>query len=82
MLSQIDIQNIVTIAKEAGDAIMQVSKQDFEVECKQDNSPITLADKKANNIKEKHIYNKNNLLNEWFLAESFGSIKKLTSVHI
>ena len=36
MLNQIDIQDIVTIAKEAGKAIMQVYKQDFEVEYKQD----------------------------------------------
>ena len=37
-----------------------------------------------NNIKEKHVYNKNSLLNEWFLTESFGSIKTniLTSIHI
>ena len=44
MLDQINIQDIVTIAKEAGDAIMQVYKQD--------NSPLTLADKKANDIIE------------------------------
>ena len=52
MLSQIDIQDIVTIAKEAGNGITQVYKQDFEVEYKQDNSPLTLADKKANDIIE------------------------------
>ena len=52
MLNQIDIQDIVTIAKEAGDAIMQVYKQDFEVEYKKDSSPLTLADKKANDIIE------------------------------
>ena len=52
MLNQIDIQDIITIAKEAGNAIMQVYKQDFEVEYKQDSSPLTLADKKANDIIE------------------------------
>ena len=52
MLNQIDIQDIVTIAKEAGKAIMQIYKQDFEVEYKQDRSPLTLADKKANDIIE------------------------------
>jgi len=52
MLNQIDIQDIVTIAKEAGSAIMQVYKQDFEVEYKQDSSPLTLADKRANDIIE------------------------------
>ena len=52
MLNQIDIQDIITIAKEAGNAIMQIYKQDFEVEYKRDNSPLTLADKKANDIIE------------------------------
>jgi 3'(2'), 5'-bisphosphate nucleotidase len=52
MLNQIDIQDIVTIAKEAGDTIMQVYKLDFEVKYKQDSSPLTLADKKANDIIE------------------------------
>ena len=52
MLNQIDIQDIVTIAKEAGNAIMKIYKQDFEVEYKQDSSPLTLADKEANNIIE------------------------------
>jgi 3'(2'), 5'-bisphosphate nucleotidase len=52
MLNQIDIQDIVTIAKEAGNAIMQIYEQDFEVEYKQDSSPLTLADKKANDIIE------------------------------
>ena len=52
MLNQIDVQDIVTIAKEAGKVIMQVYKQDFEVEYKQDSSPLTLADKKANDIIE------------------------------
>ena len=52
MLNQIDVQDIVTIAKEAGNAIMKIYKQDFEVEYKQDSSPLTLADKEANNIIE------------------------------
>ena len=48
MLNQIDIQDIVSIAKEAGGIIMKVYRQDFEIIYKNDNSPITLADKKAN----------------------------------
>ena len=52
MLNQIDIQDVIIIAKEAGNAIMQVYKQDFEVEYKKDSSPLTLADKKANDIIE------------------------------
>ena len=52
MLNQIDVQDIVAIAKEAGDAIIQIYKQDFKVEYKQNNSPLTQADKKANDIIE------------------------------
>jgi 3'(2'), 5'-bisphosphate nucleotidase len=52
MLNQINLQDIVAIAKEAGDAILQIYKQDFKVECKQDSSPLTQADKKANDIIE------------------------------
>ena len=52
MLSQINIQDIVTIAKEAGNAIMKIYNQDFDVKYKQDNSPLTLADIKANEIIE------------------------------
>jgi len=52
VLDQINIQDIITITKEAGNAIMQVYKQDFEIEYKQDSSPLALADKKANDIIE------------------------------
>ena len=52
MLNQIDIQDIITIAKEVGEAIMQIYNQDFEVKYKQDNSPLTLADENANKIIE------------------------------
>jgi 3'(2'), 5'-bisphosphate nucleotidase len=52
MLHQINIQDVITIAKEAGNSIMQIYKQDFEVEYKPDSSPLTLADKKANAVIE------------------------------
>jgi len=52
MLSQINTQDIVAIAKASGDAIIQMYSQDFEVEYKQDSSPLTIADKKANDIIE------------------------------
>ncbi|MDB3870277.1 3'(2'),5'-bisphosphate nucleotidase CysQ [Candidatus Thioglobus sp.] len=52
MLNQIDVQDIVAIAKEAGNAIMKIYGRDFVVEYKQDDSPLTLADKKANDIIE------------------------------
>lgn len=50
MLNQINIQEIVAIAKEAGNAIMKIYRQDFKVEYKQDESPLTLADKNAHDI--------------------------------
>jgi len=50
MLDQIDIQDIVKIAREAGLAVLNIYNQDFEVEYKKDNSPLTVADKNANDI--------------------------------
>ena len=50
MLNQIDIQDIVTIAKKAGDAIMDIYDKDFIVEYKDDKSPLTEADTKANKM--------------------------------
>ena len=50
MLDQIDIQDIVKIAKDAGKAIMKIYNQDFGVEFKSDNTPLTVADRKANEI--------------------------------
>ena len=50
MLKDIDLEKIVTIAKKASDAIMQIYKTDFTVNHKEDNSPLTEADTKANEI--------------------------------
>jgi len=50
VLDQIDIQDIIKIAKDAGKAIMEIYIQDFAVEFKTDNSPLTIADRKANEI--------------------------------
>ncbi len=55
LLETLNIQDIVAIAKEAGVAIMEVYNQDFEVEYKQDSSPLTLAAKKANVIIEEGL---------------------------
>ncbi|MDD4950722.1 3'(2'),5'-bisphosphate nucleotidase CysQ [Sulfuricurvum sp.] len=52
MIEHIKIEDIVQIAKRAGDAIMQIYVKDFSVEFKDDKSPLTEADKKANNIIE------------------------------
>ncbi len=49
-LSTINIQDIVAIAKEAGDAIMEIYDKDFQVEYKDDKSPLTEADTKSNEI--------------------------------
>ena len=50
MLNQIDVQDIVKIAREAGLAVLKIYNQDFDVEYKKDNSPLTIADKNANDI--------------------------------
>ncbi len=44
------IQQIIEIAVAAGNAILEIYSQDFNVEIKSDNSPLTLADKNANEI--------------------------------
>ncbi|MBK6274640.1 MAG: 3'(2'),5'-bisphosphate nucleotidase CysQ [Saprospirales bacterium] len=44
------IDKIIEIAINAGNAILEIYKQDFTVELKSDNSPLTLADKTANEI--------------------------------
>ncbi|MEA1988719.1 MAG: hypothetical protein U9N57_05880 [Pseudomonadota bacterium] len=43
MLEKINVQGIVTLAKQAGEAIMEIYQKDFEVEFKTDESPLTEA---------------------------------------
>jgi len=50
MLEKIDLEAVVGIAKEAGDAIMEIYSRDFQVDYKDDNSPLTEADTKSNEI--------------------------------
>ncbi|UCN00584.1 3'(2'),5'-bisphosphate nucleotidase CysQ [Sulfurimonas sp. SWIR-19] len=50
MLEKIDLEEIVSVAKEAGEAIMQIYAKDFTIEYKDDKSPLTEADTKANEI--------------------------------
>jgi len=50
MLNNIDLEYIVSIAQKAGDAIMKIYNQDFAVKYKDDKSPLTEADLKANEI--------------------------------
>ena len=46
----IEIDDIIDIASKAGEAIMEIYKKDFSVAYKNDNSPLTEADKKSNDI--------------------------------
>ena len=46
----LDFDFLSAIAREAGKAIMEVYDTDFEVERKDDRSPITLADKRSHNL--------------------------------
>ena len=50
MLDKIELSTIVEIAKDAGDVIMEIYNQDFEVEYKEDNSPLTKADLASNEV--------------------------------
>lgn len=50
MLKSINIEDIKKIALEAGIAIMEIYNKDFTVEYKDDKSPLTEADLKANEI--------------------------------
>jgi len=50
MLEKIDLNEVEKIAIDAGEAIMEIYKKDFDVEYKDDTSPLTEADLKANQI--------------------------------
>ncbi|MCH8330336.1 MAG: 3'(2'),5'-bisphosphate nucleotidase CysQ [Bacteroidetes bacterium] len=55
MYEKIDIDKLIEIAKKAGEAIMEVYGTEFSVENKDDKSPLTLADKRSNNIIIEHL---------------------------
>lgn len=48
--NQINIQDIIKLAEQAGEAIMKIYSVDFSVEYKDDKSPLTDADRAANAI--------------------------------
>ncbi|AFV98028.1 3'(2'),5'-bisphosphate nucleotidase [Candidatus Sulfuricurvum sp. RIFRC-1] len=50
MLQHIDINDIITVAQRAGEGIMEIYAKDFNVEYKDDKSPLTEADQRANEI--------------------------------
>ena len=47
---KVEIKKIINIAREAGDAILEIYQKDFEVYTKKDESPLTEADQAANKI--------------------------------
>ena len=47
---KVEIKKIINIAREAGDAILEIYQKDFEVYTKKDESPLTEADQAANTI--------------------------------
>lgn len=60
------LDTAIIAALNAGKAILEVYYSgDFDVEIKKDNSPLTKADKASQNVM---IYNKEELLNNWFLV--------------
>jgi 3'(2'), 5'-bisphosphate nucleotidase len=48
--NDINLEDIKQVAKKAGDLIMEIYKKDFEVEYKEDKSPLTEADKASNEL--------------------------------
>lgn len=50
MLNKINLKDIEDIAKKAGDEIMKIYRKDFQIEYKDDKSPLTEADTKSNEI--------------------------------
>ena len=57
MIENIDIHKINSIAKKAGDEIMKIYQQDFEVDYKKDKSPLTKADIHSNEVIVKNLEN-------------------------
>tara|TARA_Y100001935_G_scaffold242853_1_gene233677 strand:- start:420 stop:1205 length:786 start_codon:yes stop_codon:yes gene_type:complete len=52
---KVDIDKIISIAEEAGSAIMRVYKKKFSIDLKNDNSPITDADRVSHDIIVKQL---------------------------
>ena len=52
---EFEIDDIIDIAKNAGDEILKIYNQDFNIEYKDDKSPLTEADKASHNIIEENL---------------------------
>lgn len=57
-IEDIDLEELLLIAIQAGEAIMEVYNQSFDVIKKMDGSPLTIADKKANQIITDYLLSK------------------------
>lgn len=57
MIENVNIEHLLTIAKEAGQATLEIYNRDFKIETKDDHSPLTEADTKSNDIILKHLKN-------------------------
>ena len=53
------LHQAIKAAKDAGEIILKIYENDFEVQYKKDNSPLTIADQKANQIIEKYLIQTN-----------------------
>ena len=76
-MQEVDLYSLLDCAInasiKAGDEIMKIYDFNFEFTTKEDDSPLTIADKNSNAIIEYNssneiIYNKEELLNPWFLV--------------
>jgi len=54
-MKEIDLPKIISITKQAGQAILEIYEKDFSIEYKDDKSPLTEADKKSNEIINKEL---------------------------
>lgn len=67
LLDKIQLTDIQSIAQAAGEVIMEIYNKDFQVDFKNDASPITLADKKAHEVIEQGL---NQLTEKYGLTEN------------
>lgn len=49
-VNAVDLEQIIAVAKEAGEAIMEIYQRDFSVDYKEDSSPLTDADRAAHQV--------------------------------
>ena len=78
--ANINIFNVLKIALKAGKEILQVYEKDFSVEYKEDNSPLTLADRQSNVVITKglmKLYPEIDLLSEESKEAPYEERKKL-----